>query len=149
MEPYREGEKPVEVYNKTEVELARIREQEETKRSIVAAREKTRQTARSNDGYWVVRGMAIVGALLGTLIVSLAGYSAYSDKMHAEHPGYTDSHCIESAEVISVENSARTCANGGWFESLPTDKPGHILVKCHCTPKPATTSPTPGASSTP
>jgi hypothetical protein len=146
MEPYRTGEKPMEVYNRTEVELARIREQEETKRRIVSDREKTKQTARSADGYWVVRGLAVVGAAVSVIAVCVAGYNSYSDKMHAEHPAFGASGCVESAQIVTSDNSQKTCDHGGWFEALPTNKVGEVLIRCHCSPRPATPPP---ASSAP
>jgi hypothetical protein len=149
VEPYREGEKPVEHYNRTEVELARIREQEETKRQRTLQVEKTKQASRSTEGYWVVRGLAIIAALGSVVTVCVAGYDAYSDKMHAEHPSFSDSHCTETAEIVNVGTSQRACGVGGWFEAKPTDKVGETLIRCHCGPKPETTAPAPPASSAP
>jgi len=131
MNPFRQNDPPV--VNKTEIELARIREHEETKRQQTAAREKTKQTARGADGYWIVRGMAIIAAALITLIVSIAYYNVQSDRVHAEHP---ETGCVETAEIITSAASQRSCANGGWFESKPTDQVGAMLIRCHCGPKP-------------
>jgi len=136
MEPYRTGEKSMEVYNRTEVELARIREQEETKRRIVSDREKTKQTARSADGYWVVRGLAVACAAVSVIAICLA----YSDKMHAEHPAFGASGCVETAQIVTADNSQKTCNHGGWFEAVPTNKVGEVLIRCHCSP-PASSAP--------
>jgi hypothetical protein len=148
MEPYRESDGPREIYNRTEVELARIREQEETKRQRTLQIEKTKQTARGTDGYWVVRGLAVIGVATSVIAVCIAGYDAYSDKMHAEHPSFSDTHCVETAEIVSLSSSARSCTSGGWFEAKPTDKVGEMLIRCHCGPKPET-APAPSASSAP
>lgn len=136
--PFRENATPDVAYNKTEVDLARIREQEETKRRITEAKEKTKQTARGTDGYWVVRGLAIIGGAVSVIAVCIASYNAYSDKMRAQNPAAfaTSKDCVETEEVISIDNSARTCSPGGWYESNPTDRPGQLLIHCHCGPRP-------------
>jgi len=134
--PFRQSDSiPV---NKTEIELARIRETEETKRQNVAAREKTRQNRP--DGYYVVRGIALGASVLITLIVSIASYSAHEDKMHAEHPAsFATSGCVETSEVISSANSARSCSNGGWFLATSMAN-GTVLVQCKCSPRPNATA---------
>jgi hypothetical protein len=132
MNPFRQNDPPV--VNKTEIELARIREREETKRQQTAAREKTKQVVKGTDGYWIVRGMAIVAAALTTLIVSIAYYNVQSDRVRAEHP---QSGCVETSEIITNTTAGRACANGGWFEATPTDQVGSMLIRCHCGPKPA------------
>ena len=140
----------MEVYNRTEVELSRIREQEETKRQRTLQVEKTKQAARSSEGYWVVRGLAVAAAMVSVVSICIAGYNMYDDKMHAEHPAafVTSTNCRETAEVITNSDSSRSCGPGAWFESTPMALPGHILIRCHCGPKPAATA-SPSASSAP
>ena len=136
MNPFRESAPPTVEYNKTEVELSRIREREETKRKIAVEKEKTKQGRP--DGYYIVRGLAVLGAVLITLITSIAWYNVTAERVHAEHPA---SSCVETAEVITESTQTRSCPNGGWFDAHPTDKVGEILIRCHCGPKPPETAP--------
>jgi len=140
--PFRENATP---------RIARIRETEETKRQRTLQIEKTKQAARSTEGYWVVRGLAVLCAVGSVIAVSVAGYNAYSDKMRAEHPAAfaTPKDCVETAEIVSIDTSSRSCPAGAWYESRPVDnKPGQMFIRCHCGPKPAVTA-APSTSSAP
>ena len=130
--PFREPSTSSETYNRTEVELARIREAEETKRQKIAAQEKTKQASRDTIGHWLVRFVAIVALV----IVAVAIHDAYVERVHAEHPVVG---CVETAEVITNMNASRSCPNGGWIEHTSLNG-SQVLVRCHCSPKPATSS---------
>jgi hypothetical protein len=142
MNPFRENDVPSVPYNKTEVQVARIREEEETKRRKAEAREKTRQVAKSHDGYWWVR----VVAAASTVIVSLIGYFAYVEHIHAIYPGSVESRCVETSEIVSISDSQKRCEGGGWFETKPTDKEGQLLVRCRCDRRPEPGAAAPAAN---
>jgi len=131
MNPFRESAEPAVPYNKTEVDIARIRETEETKRQKLAAREKTKQT---NDGYWVIRG---IGLLVSVVLGITAGLT-YNAKLEAEHP--QPLRCTETSEIVTVSADKRSCQEG-WIEATQTNVAGQLLIRCHCSPKPVGSAP--------
>ena len=132
--PFRENDPPA--VNKTEIELARVREREETKRKLGVEREKTKQASRASAGFWLARSVAIA-SLLGVAIV---GYAAYAKHVDAQHPDLTNK-CVESVEVISWNDSRRECGNGGWFDRTPLgNNNNNVIIHCHCSPMPASST---------
>lgn len=60
-------------FNKTEVEIARIREREETRRQMHQEREQTKRETFKNrsEGYYVVRGLALIVVCIMATIAGL------------------------------------------------------------------------------
>lgn len=125
MDPFRSSD--AVTYNKTDVEIARIREREETRRK-----------RQEQPGYWLVRACGLA-TIVVACVLAACEYSAYLDSKRAPT-------CTETVEVIGIQHSARQCANGGWFDSKPIGGHDQVEVHCHCTPKPSETATAPSAS---
>jgi hypothetical protein len=130
--PFRQSEVRQETYNNTEVELARIREAEETKRQKTTAREKTRQAAYGSEGYWTRN----VHAIVALVILGIVGAFVHNNYMDARYPKPVSALCVETAEIVTVNTESRRCLSGGWFEATPTGKPGEIYIRCRCDARP-------------
>src|ERR1700723_3725127 len=77
MNPFRTDASAGSDLNRTEIELAKIREREETKRRVIEARELTKQ---KSEGYWVVRGLAVAALSLSVLIGAIATYNIVAER---------------------------------------------------------------------
>lgn len=115
--------------DRADVEKHRIHEEEETKRRVVEAREKTKQTRLQEESFWLVRGLS--WAVLGVACLCVAG--ATCEQIDKTHPNKS---CTETVNVINESDTSQACTNG-WFSSEPVPgKPGQVLVRCNCGPKP-------------
>lgn len=116
--------------DETAVETAKIHEAAETQRKLIEEREKTRRNRTDERRIlWTDGGFQpLVGVIV--FFVCGAGLGGWALYLHSKRP--VSEACTESAELINVNASARTC-EGGHIVTEP--QPGEkVLVKCVCGP---------------
>ena len=127
-----------EILDVTEVEKTKIHETAETQRATVAEREATkrqklsdRRTKWTNDGYLTVVGIVGVVFILSTLFGSMF-YACYK---YPTPQAKKNVACVESVQIVRVNDVPRVCSEGATMETKPSGNGGDLEILCTCSKK--------------
>lgn len=105
--------------DRTEIERAKIHEAAETKRTLIAERERTKRARVEEYGLAVPFAVIAVAFLACAAVVCVT-----SSYFRAKAP------CVEEAALITYGGEAMRCAGGHIETEVLPDR--HVLWKCRC-----------------